>query len=111
MSAFKYLNEYVEDVLGSGREAIAAAKQLIRQIANGPANDVAHLTVEAIAKRRVSANPSTLGPPTRKKTGWAHPSPRRWLTTPRPPSPPTVKATLMTRGKTAIAFRRAPSPR
>lgn len=49
------VNAYVEDVLASGREAVAAAKQLIRQIANHPANEVAHLTVEAIAKRRVSA--------------------------------------------------------
>jgi methylglutaconyl-CoA hydratase len=49
------VNSYIDDVLGSGREAIAAAKQLIRQIANRPASDVAHLTVEAIATRRVSA--------------------------------------------------------
>jgi methylglutaconyl-CoA hydratase len=49
------VNAYVEDVLGSGREAIAAAKQLIRQITNHSASEVAHLTVEAIATRRVSA--------------------------------------------------------
>lgn len=49
------VQEYLDDILGSGREAIAAAKELIRQIAHRPPSEVAHRTVEAIATRRVSA--------------------------------------------------------
>jgi methylglutaconyl-CoA hydratase len=49
------IQQYVDDVLGSGREAIAAAKNMIRQIANRPPNEIASLTVEAIAKQRASA--------------------------------------------------------
>ena len=49
------IQQYLDDVLGSGREAIAAAKNLIRQIANRPPSEMAPLTVEAIAKQRASA--------------------------------------------------------
>ena len=49
------IQQYLDDVLGSGREAIAAAKTLIRQIANRPPSETAPLTVEAIAKQRASA--------------------------------------------------------
>jgi methylglutaconyl-CoA hydratase len=49
------VQEYVADVLSSGREAIAAAKRLIREIANRPSADVAPLTVEAIATQRATA--------------------------------------------------------
>jgi len=45
---------YLQHVLAGGGEAIAHAKQLIRQIANRPARDVAQLTVETIASRRAS---------------------------------------------------------
>lgn len=48
------IQQYLDDVLGSGREAIAAAKNMIRQIANRPPNEIAPLTVEAIAKQRAS---------------------------------------------------------
>lgn len=49
------VQQYLDDVLGSGREAIAAAKKLIRQIANRPPSETAPLTVEAIAQQRASA--------------------------------------------------------
>jgi methylglutaconyl-CoA hydratase len=49
------VEEYLQDVLSGGREAIAAAKRLIREIANRPSADVAPLTVEAIATQRASA--------------------------------------------------------
>ena len=39
----------------NGREAMAAAKALLREIANRPIAEVAALTAEAIAERRVSA--------------------------------------------------------
>jgi methylglutaconyl-CoA hydratase len=49
------IKQYLDDVLGSGRDAIAAAKNMIRQIANRPPSEIAPLTVEAIAKQRASA--------------------------------------------------------
>jgi methylglutaconyl-CoA hydratase len=48
------VQENVDHVLASGSDAIAHAKQLIRQIANRPARDVAQLTIETIAARRAS---------------------------------------------------------
>src|SRR4029077_12144815 len=54
----------------------------------------------------------TLPPPARRYTGLHHPTSLVcWLTTPRPPSPPTVNATLITRGNTAIALARETSSR
>jgi len=49
------VQRYLDDVLGSGRDAIAAAKKLIRQIANKPPDEIAPLTVEALATQRASA--------------------------------------------------------
>ena len=49
------IQHYIDDVLGSGREAISAAKKLIRQIANKPPDEIVPLTVEALAKQRASA--------------------------------------------------------
>jgi methylglutaconyl-CoA hydratase len=49
------IQQYLDDVLGSGREAIAAAKKLIRQIANKPPGEIAQLTVEALAQQRATA--------------------------------------------------------
>jgi methylglutaconyl-CoA hydratase len=46
---------YVQEVLGSGPEAIAAAKALIPRVWNSAPADAASLTAEAIASRRVSA--------------------------------------------------------
>ena len=48
------IQQYLDDVLGSGRDAITAAKKLIRQITNKPPGDIAPLTVEALAKQRAS---------------------------------------------------------
>ena len=47
--------KYVDQILANGREAMAASKSLLRQIVNRPAHDVAAITTEAIAARRVSA--------------------------------------------------------
>jgi methylglutaconyl-CoA hydratase len=49
------VREYLDEILGSGREAIAAAKDLIRRISSCSVEDAAPLTVETIAARRVSA--------------------------------------------------------
>jgi methylglutaconyl-CoA hydratase len=49
------IDQYVREILASGPEAIAAAKQLLRQIAGKPADAVRALTAEAIAARRASA--------------------------------------------------------
>jgi methylglutaconyl-CoA hydratase len=49
------VQQYLDEVLGSGQEAIAAAKKLIRQIANKPPGEIARLTVEALATQRASA--------------------------------------------------------
>jgi methylglutaconyl-CoA hydratase len=49
------VQEYVDDVLSGGRQAIAAAKKLIRQISTCSADEAIGLTVETIARQRVSA--------------------------------------------------------
>jgi methylglutaconyl-CoA hydratase len=48
------VHEYVDEILPSGREAIAAAKALIRQISMRSIEDAAPLTVETIVARRTS---------------------------------------------------------
>jgi methylglutaconyl-CoA hydratase len=49
------VQEYVNDILASGREAIAAAKALIRRLSHGSTEDVTAITADAIARQRVSA--------------------------------------------------------
>jgi methylglutaconyl-CoA hydratase len=49
------VHEYVEEILAGGREAIGAAKALIRQISMRSIEDAAPLTVETIVARRISA--------------------------------------------------------
>lgn len=49
------VREYVDEILGSGREAIAAAKYLIRRVSSCSVEDATPLTVETIVARRVSA--------------------------------------------------------
>lgn len=49
------VQEYLDEILASGPEAVAAAKALIRQIANLPASAAFPITVEALATRRASA--------------------------------------------------------
>ena len=49
------VQQYLAEILANGREAMAAAKTLLRQIANRPVDDVTPITAEAIAVRRVSA--------------------------------------------------------
>lgn len=49
------VEEYVDDILGGGREAIAAAKKLIRQLSACSADEATTLSVEAIARQRASA--------------------------------------------------------
>ncbi len=49
------VDRYVEELLSSGPEAIAEAKQLLRQIAHRPPEDVQDLMAESIAGRRASA--------------------------------------------------------
>lgn len=46
--------KYVNDVVTSGPEAVAAAKRLIADVAEGPRRDAVDRSVEAIAERRVS---------------------------------------------------------
>jgi methylglutaconyl-CoA hydratase len=48
------VQEYVDDILAGGREAIAAAKALIRLIPPYSTEEAVPLTVEALAARRVS---------------------------------------------------------
>jgi methylglutaconyl-CoA hydratase len=48
------VQQYLDDILTSGRDAIAAAKALLRQIAHRSAIEATPLTAEAIAMRRVS---------------------------------------------------------
>jgi methylglutaconyl-CoA hydratase len=50
------VQEYVSHVLDSGRDAIGAAKRLIRQIANRPPSEVEGLTADAIATQRATAD-------------------------------------------------------
>jgi methylglutaconyl-CoA hydratase len=54
------VQQYVDDVLASGREAVAAAKALLREINGRRPADVAHITTELIAKRRISDEAQTL---------------------------------------------------
>jgi methylglutaconyl-CoA hydratase len=49
------VQEYVQDVLKGGREAIAAAKAVIRRLSTCFPEEATRLTVDAIATRRVSA--------------------------------------------------------
>ena len=49
------VQRYLDELLANGREAMAAAKSLMRQILNRPAVEVMPITTEAIALRRVSA--------------------------------------------------------
>ncbi|HKY20298.1 MAG TPA: enoyl-CoA hydratase-related protein [Vicinamibacterales bacterium] len=48
------VQQYLVEILANGREAMSAAKTLLRQIANRPVDAVTPLTTEAIAMRRVS---------------------------------------------------------
>lgn len=49
------VQQYLADILASGRDAVAAAKALLRQISYRSIGEVTSLTAEAIATRRVSA--------------------------------------------------------
>lgn len=49
------VQQFLVEILANGREAMTAAKTLLRQIANRPVDAVTPLTTEAIAMRRVSA--------------------------------------------------------
>ena len=49
------VQKYLDEILAAGREAIAAAKALIRQICSCSAEEAMRLSVVAIAERRVSA--------------------------------------------------------
>jgi methylglutaconyl-CoA hydratase len=49
------VNHYLKDILDGGREAIAAAKALIRRISSSSPEDAVRFGVAAIAERRVSA--------------------------------------------------------
>ena len=49
------VQEYLDDILASGREAIAAAKALIRRLSHSATDDVTALTADAIARQRVSS--------------------------------------------------------
>ena len=48
------VQEYIDEILGGGREAIAAAKTLLRRIARCSSDEATELTVDAIAAQRVS---------------------------------------------------------
>jgi methylglutaconyl-CoA hydratase len=49
------VNKYLNELVRNGPEAMAAAKALLRQIANRPVAETVSTTAEAIAERRVSA--------------------------------------------------------
>ena len=49
------VQQYLADILASGRDAVAAAKALLRQISYRSIGEVGPLTAEAIATRRVSS--------------------------------------------------------
>ena len=51
---------YLKELSTSGREAVSAAKQLLRTIANRPVADVVPITAEAIAARRTSPEAQAL---------------------------------------------------
>jgi methylglutaconyl-CoA hydratase len=53
------VQKYLDEILGAGREAIAASKALIRQISSCSPQEAVHLSVAAIAERRVSAEAQT----------------------------------------------------
>ena len=48
------VDAYVAELLSAGPQAVAAAKELIRTVWNGPAADATTITARAIAARRVS---------------------------------------------------------
>ena len=50
----RVVDDYLRDISAAGRDAIAAAKSLIRQIAGRAPSDVASITADAIADRRAS---------------------------------------------------------
>ena len=54
------VNKFLIELAGNGPEAMAAAKALLRQIANRPIAEVVSITAEAIAERRVSAEAQKL---------------------------------------------------
>jgi methylglutaconyl-CoA hydratase len=49
------VNTYVKELASNGREAMGAAKALIRRIANHPIDEVMSITADAIAERRASS--------------------------------------------------------
>jgi methylglutaconyl-CoA hydratase len=49
------VRQYLDEILANGREAMAVAKALLREIAGRSMEDAAPLTTETIAARRVSA--------------------------------------------------------
>ena len=49
------VRQYLDEILANGREAMAAAKTLLRNIANKSIEDATPLTTETIAARRASA--------------------------------------------------------
>ena len=51
----RVIDDYLRDIGAAGRDAIAAAKTLIRQIAGRPPADVSSITADAIADRRASS--------------------------------------------------------
>ena len=48
------VGDYVRELLGAAPEAIAAAKELLRNVAGRPAHEVIGMTADALAARRVS---------------------------------------------------------
>ena len=48
------VQQYIDDILGAGREAIAAAKTLLRRIPRSSADEATRLTIDAIAAQRVT---------------------------------------------------------
>jgi methylglutaconyl-CoA hydratase len=49
------VTRHLANILGAGREAIAAAKELIADVSHRPAEDVTRITAHAIASRRTSS--------------------------------------------------------
>ena len=54
------MNKYLNELAENGPEAMAAAKALLRQIADLSIADAAPITAKAIAERRVSAEAQKL---------------------------------------------------
>src|SRR5438132_1645353 len=48
------VQQYIDEILGAGREAIAAAKTLLRRIPRSSADEATRLTIDAIAAQRVT---------------------------------------------------------